>query len=943
MPKTSTYRDSLNLPKTSFGMKANLVQREPQFQKQWAQGNLYDQIRSARQGASRYLLHDGPPYANGDIHMGHLINKVLKDIVVKYKTMTGHDSPYLPGWDCHGLPIEHKVMQELGDEAASMDRMQIRHRCRKYAQKYVKTQSKQFQRLGVFGDFESPYLTMSRDYEAGIIEVFAGLTRQGLVYKQLKPVHWSIANQTALAEAELEYEQHDSPSVYVNFNCVDGTSLPGVDDRLTREFNLMIWTTTPWTLPANLAVAVHPDYRYALVQYQKGGRPLRSLIATDLVESVMNAGGIGEYKLVNDSISGASLVGIEYTLPIRTGSGKVVAADYVTLEDGTGLVHTAPGHGHDDYLTGLRHGLEIYCPVRNDGSFDDTVPDWLNGLNVWEANPEIIANLEKYGALFHTAQIKHSYPHDWRSKTPTIFRATEQWFVAVDKTLAEGPAKGKTLRQLALEQIDRVHWVPAWGQSRIVGMIENRPDWCISRQRSWGVPVPVFYQPNGEALLTEESVMRVAKHFQQHGADSWFTHSPSQILGDDFNANGVDSEQLSKETDILDVWFESGSSWKSVCGAQNWSVPVELYLEGSDQHRGWFQSSLLCALGTISEPPYKTVLTHGFVVDAQGYKMSKSSGNVVSVQDEVQKYGADVLRLWVASVNYQDDVRTSDSLIGQLQDAYRKVRNTIRFLLGNLQDFDPGKHRVKPIDYTSIDRWADLQVQHLLADCRTAYEQFQLHRAFSEIHSFCTVTMSSIYLDVLKDRMYCDPIDSPSRRSGQTVMYDAATALITLLAPVLVHTAEEAYASIDPKPQNVGSVHLAEIPHPADDRFDAEFEYQWQRLISIRDDVLAQLEGLRQEEIIGNSLEARVTLTSDDSVLLDLLNSYREVLPEPLLVSDVQVIESGTADDSYATGSAEPKLKLLAVQTEAGKCARCWRYVADPNEQLCPRCDAVVG
>jgi isoleucyl-tRNA synthetase len=796
--KTKGYRDTLNLPKTGFSMKANLVQREPQLRKEWAKENIYAKTREARSGAPLYILHDGPPYANGDIHMGHVINKVLKDLVVKYKTMAGFDAPYVPGWDCHGLPIESKVVTELGDKVRDMSKIEIRKLCYKYASKYVKVQSKQFQELGIFGDFENPYLTFKPSYEAGILQVFAELVDKGLVYKQLKPIHWSIGCETALAEAELEYKDVSSPSIFVNFHVAKESAGRLVELGLVKQPEaedekvcFMIWTTTPWTLAANLAIAVHPYLDYTAISYEKDGQDFISIVATERIDAVVSAGKLkdGQYSVGEKTVRGSELEGLRYEHPFVENNPTdkdaymVILANYVTTEDGTGLVHTAPGHGLEDYMSGQKHDLAVYSPVMDDGRYDSTVPSWLRGRNVLEVDAVVNNDLKEKGLLFVQGEITHSYPHCWRSKGPVIFRATEQWFIGVDKEL---PGVGKSLRDLALQSVKDVEWIPGWGEKRIAGMLESRPDWCISRQRSWGLPLPVFVNAGGQALLTKESVLAVAKHVAERGSNSWFTDSPRQILGEDFKLpEGFVLDELGKEENIFDVWFESGCSWHSVCVKEaGWLVPVDLYLEGSDQHRGWFQLSLLPGLGATGKAPFTRVLTHGFTVDEKGMKQSKSLGNYVNAQDEIAKYGSDILRLWVASVNYQEDVRCNDEIIGRTQDAYRKIRNTLRYLLGNINDFDPNEMSVGYDEMFEIDKWAMQQLQKLIANVTEAYDNFVFHKVFSLLYNFCTVEMSSIYMDVLKDRMYCDAADSPSRRSAQTAMFNILDSVVRMLTPI---------------------------------------------------------------------------------------------------------------------------------------------------------------
>ena len=974
--KAKGYRDTLNLPRTSFSMKANLVQREPQLRKGWAKKNIYGEIRKARKGAPLYILHDGPPYANGDIHMGHVINKVLKDLVVKYKTMAGFDAPYVPGWDCHGLPIESKVMTELGAQVREMSKPDIRKVCKKYASKYVKIQSRQFQELGIFGDFENPYLTFMPGYEAGVLEVFAELVGKGLAYKQLRPIHWSIGCETALAEAELEYKDISSPSIYVNFPAAKESIGRLVELGLvsTKEFSaenaenaekeiinnqlprvcFMIWTTTPWTLAANLAIAVHPNLEYVTISYEKGGQGFVSVVAKECVEAVVAAGGLkeGQYTVSKKSIKGKNLEGLRYEHPFVENNPTdkdaymIILADYVTTQDGTGLVHTAPGHGLEDYVSGQKCGMAIYSPVMDDGRYDDTVPDWLRGKNVLEVDSVVNNHLQEKGLLFAQGEIVHSYPHCWRSKGPVIFRATEQWFISVDKELpprllGEDKSGGKSLRDLALERVKEIKWIPAWGQKRIEGMLESRPDWCISRQRSWGLPLPVFVDSRGQTLLTRESVLAVAKHISEKGSDSWFTDSVREILGKDFKLpEGFSFDDLQKEENIFDVWFESGCSWYSVAKKAGWPVPVDLYLEGSDQHRGWFQLSLLPALGATGKEPFKGVLTHGFTVDEKGLKQSKSLGNYVNAQEEVAKYGADVLRLWVASVNYQEDIRCNDELIRRTQDAYRKIRNTLRFLLGNIDDFDPNAESVAYDDMFEIDKWAMQQLQKLIANVRAAYENFVFHRVFSLLYNFCTVEMSSIYMDVLKDRLYCDAADSLPRRSAQTAMHRILDCLVRMLAPVLVHTAEEAWAAM--KSPSVmrdayceESVHLAEMPK-VDDSIDFKgAESRWQKIMGLRDEVLRVLEGLRQEKKIASNQEASVTINCDDEDAGVLNELGLEQFAALCIVSEVKLQKD--------TG----EMTVAAQKSSSKKCQRCWNYWpsvgAESNHpDLCNRCISIV-
>ncbi|MFA5293401.1 MAG: isoleucine--tRNA ligase [Phycisphaerae bacterium] len=937
------YSKTLNLPKTNFAMKANLTQREPAQRKAWDKMEIYKKILDSKADSPQYTLHDGPPYANGDIHMGHVINKVLKDIVIKYKTMSGFKAPYVPGWDCHGLPIEAKVFTELGEKAKTMSKLEIRKLCKQYASKYVKLQSKQFKDLGIFGDFENPYLTLKPQYEAGICEVFAELVGKGLVYKQLKPIHWSVGCQTALADAELEYEDITSPSIFVNFpatkDSIDKLKSLGLAGGDGGDVCFMIWTTTPWTLAANLAIAANPDLDYKAVSYFQNGRKFTSIIAQARLEAVVAVGKLENYTASEKTVKGSDLVGLRYQHPFveKNPTDKdaylVISANFVTTEDGTGLVHTAPGHGVEDYVAGQQNKLAVYSPVMDDGCYDDTVPAWLCGKNVLKVDKEVNECLKTKGLLFSEGQITHSYPHCWRSRMPVIFRATDQWFISVDRPMPDG----KNLRQLALERIPKVKWIPSWGEKRITGMLESRPDWCISRQRCWGMPIPVFYNSEGKTLLTKESVLAVSAHIRQKGSDSWFIDSPKEILGEDFKLPaGFGFEDLQKEENIFDVWFESGCSWFSVAKQAGWPVPVDLYLEGSDQHRGWFQLSLLPALGVTGMEPFKTVLTHGFTVDAEGRKQSKSLGNYVNAQEEITKYGSDILRLWVSSVNYQEDMRCSDTLIARLQDAYRKIRNTIRYLLGNISDFDPATNSVSYDKMFEIDRWAVQQLQKLIGEVTSAYENFLFHKVYTLVYNFCSIEMSSIYMDLLKDRLYCDGKDSPSRRSAQTAMYSILDALARLLAPVLAHTAEEIYESIGVKSEKAESVHLLSMPK-VDKSIDwQKEEHKWEKLMSLRDEVLKELEGLRQKQAIASNQESSVIISTDDGELIGIVEQFGvKNFAALCIVSEIKL------------NKEKSEKPISAEKSPHQKCARCWNYwpsVGKDAEQpeLCSRCGEVV-
>jgi len=889
------YKDTLNLPKTDFAMKANLTQREPEIQKRWAKENLYKQIRDKSNGNEKYIFHDGPPYANGPIHLGHLLNKVLKDIVVRSKTMEGYDVDFIPGWDCHGLPIEHKVLKELGDEAKDYTRLKIRNKCRSYADKFVRMQAKQMQRLGTTGNYENPYLTMVPEFESGVLNVFADLVETGLVYRDLKPVHWSIENQTALADAELEYHDKQDKSIYVLFEIESGSNFPVSLNAGADNNYLMIWTTTPWTLPANLAVTVAPNGDYGNYQFELNGKIINVIIVDTLAENIFKKAEIKDFKKIG-SCKGNELTenGIAYHHPFIDKKGRVVSAEYVTFEDGTGLVHTAPGHGVEDYQTGLKEGLEIYCPVKADGTFDDTAPEWLSGIDVWNGNELVIDNLKENERLFFVEEYLHSYPHDWRSKTPTIFRATEQWFIAVDKPYGDN---NKKLRENALECIENsVRFYPEWGRNRFRGMLESRPDWCISRQRSWGLPIPAFTNEDGKTLLTPATVRLISEKIKNKGSNIWFLEEPAQLLDNyeptvDPHAPGWLKENpqlikngLSKGMDIFDVWFESGSSWNSVLKARNIGYPADLYLEGSDQHRGWFQLSLLPALGATGEAPFKAIFTHGFMVDAQGKKMSKSGGNALEVDEILKTHGADVCRWWVSTLKFANDIKVDWEFFKVAADEYRKVRNTIRFLLGNISDFDITKNKIEftEEDKVSIDYWAYAKLTKFVNETREAYSNLDYKRASELIFSFCYDTLSAVYMVAVKDRLYCDKADSRRRRRTQTVLYAISDSLIKLLAPILVHTADEAYLSLTGK----ANIHIQDFPLVE----NIDLDSSWNEIIEIREKSLKELEEAK-ERGISNPLDAGIIINLEKSIYVKL-KPYEEDLADLCGVSRFN-IENG--------------------------------------------------
>jgi isoleucyl-tRNA synthetase len=903
------YKQSLNLPKTGFPMKANLAQNEPQTQKRWAAQGLYERIQEARAGKDRFVFHDGPPYANGSIHAGHLLNRVLKDLVVRSRIMMGQDCPFVPGWDCHGLPIEHRVLTELQEKGKlealndlpdDSRRMAIRRECQKYAAKYQKLQARQMLRLLTLADFENPYLTMRPEYEVAALEVFATLVGQGLVYRDLKPVHWSIANQTALAEAELEYRDRVDPSVYVAFDALDPAVVGhAFDVEVDEPVGFLIWTTTPWTLPANLLIAVHKDLKYSLVRL--GDRLL--VVADGLVDAVCRAADADAKKL--GETVGFNLVDMRYRHPLTDRAfpdraGRIVAADYVTLEDGTGLVHTAPGHGHDDYLTGLAEGVEIYTPVLDDGTFDDTVPEWLQGVSVWDANETVPDRLRDSGHLIAAADYEHSYPHDWRSKTPVIFRGTEQWFVAVDR---EMPRDGKSLRGAALEASHNgIRFIPEWGKKRLAGMLESRPDWCISRQRSWGLPIPSFRTEDGEVFLTAASVRAVAATIAREGSDAWFQHPATELLAeydpasDPHAPHDLDIGSLTKMYDIFDVWFESGSSWSEPMVERGGGFPVDLYLEGSDQHRGWFQSSLLCGLGAKGMPPYKALLTHGFMVDRHGHKMSKSTGNALDVEELLKDFGADVCRWWVSSLAFENDMKVDMEYFKLAGESYRKVRNTLRFMLSNLSDFEPSLAvPLESLEPTTLDAYALTRATELRSRVLDAYEQFDFRRAHLLLFDFCNDTLSSFYLDALKDRLYCDQPDSERRRSAQSVMWKLTELLAVLLAPILPHTTDETWRALH---GDDSCVHLETAP-----RVFGNAAPQWERFETVRTAAKKALE----DSDIENPLDAGLVLPDPDGSLASLSAD----LADAIGVSRIRLVPEG-------------EIEVLDLRDQP-RCERSWR------------------
>ncbi|HVE71149.1 MAG TPA: isoleucine--tRNA ligase [Thermoanaerobaculia bacterium] len=915
MAESSDYKKTLNLPQTTFAMKANLPQNEPKRLEHWRGMNLYQRIREKSAGRPKFVLHDGPPYANGRIHIGHALNKTLKDIVVKSRTMLGFDSPYVPGWDCHGLPIEHAVNKELGSKRAQMTSAEIRRTCRQFAAKYVDVQREDFIRLGVFGDWDHPYTTMSFDFEADIAGALGRFFETGAVYKGVKPVHWCTYDQSALAEAEVEYREHTSPSVYVRFRLTDD-SVTALDLPIEKPLYAVIWTTTPWTLPANLAIAVKPDYDYTVVEHEDANW----ILASDLVDTVTKKFGWTDWK-AGKVFKGLAFEHLKYRHSFIQREGLFVLGDYVTLEAGTGLVHTAPGHGADDFNTGRRYGLEIYTPVNHRGEFTPDVPFWA-GTHVFKANPQIVQHLKDQGVLVHGEQITHSYPHCWRCKNPVIFRGTEQWFVSMDET---------GLRQKALAEIDKVKWVPAWGRERIYGMIENRPDWVISRQRLWGVPITVLYcEQCNETVTSPELFAKVTGIFREEGADAWYERPPADFHDQPCVKCG--GTAFRKETDILDVWFDSGCTHLAVLKRrEDLEWPTDVYLEGHDQHRGWFHSSLLVGTAIEGGAPYREVVTCGFILNEAGDKMSKSAGNALSPQDVFKQNGADILRLWVSVSDYTTDILFGPQILSRTSEAYRKIRNTARFLLANLNDFDPATDTV-PLDRLQpLDKWILDRAARAVSRCRTAYEEYEFHGVYHRMLELCTVDLSQIYLDASKDTMYCDAPASPERRSAQTAMYEVLRGLVTVIAPILSFTADEIYEAMPGEKR--ASVHLDEIPKMESTLTPTEAE-EWARVLRLRDAVLPVLEKARAAKQIGQSLEADVTLRGNVQTSIDLARLF--------IVSHVDVVADSGGETVDVEGFGPVGITWSPARGK--KCGRCWQYreeVADDGG-LCDRCQRVI-
>jgi isoleucyl-tRNA synthetase len=933
------WKDTVNLPRTDFPMKANLPTSEPDTLARWAALDLYGKIRARRTGAPKFVLHDGPPYANGDIHLGTALNKILKDVVVKSRSMAGFDAPYVVGYDCHGLPIELKVDRELGPKKRDLSVAEFCRACRAYAERFVGTMTSQFQRLGILGTWDEPYLTMDFRYQAAIARTFGQFVERGLVYKGKKPVHWCIHCRTALAEAEVEYEDHSSPSIYVEFPLAPdgGTQLAARVPALAgRDVSVLIWTTTPWTIPSNLAIAFHPEFDYAA--YDVDGR---AIIVAEGLAGRVSAAVQRPFGEPIAKMKGADLEHIRFRHPLYERDSVGVLGDYVTLDAGTGAVHTAPGHGADDFNTGMRYGLDIYAPVGPAGHFLDEV-ELFGGMRVFDANPKVEEALKARGRLWHREAFVHQYPHCWRCHNPVIFLATSQWFIAMDKQVRL--EQGQTLREAAIDQVDNhVRWIPTWGHDRIYNMLKSRPDWCISRQRAWGVPIPaVDCTKCGEAIVTPELVARSAAVFERFGADAWYERDTSEFVPPGLTCSKCGGTTFEREMNILDVWFDSGSSHVAVLSVRpELTWPADMYLEGSDQHRGWFQSSLLVGLGTRGRAPYRQVLTHGFLIDVDGKKMSKSIGNTILPQDVIKQSGADILRLWIAMSDYREEIRVSKEILARVVEAYRKIRNTLRYLLANLYDFDPPADRLPVDQLEEVDQYILARYASVAEQILSAYEEYDYGTICQTINAFTTGDLSAFYADVSKDRLYTFAARSRERRSAQTAMYVMADGLTRLLAPILSFTADELWRYLPGRDGE--SVHMSVFPAAEELKAlrNQELLGRWSRLTALRERVVAQIEPLRKDKQIGSSLQAKVVLSAGDGDLA-FLEAYTDQLPMLFIVSEVELRASN--------GSSEPRSD---TQVEIGratgvKCDRCWRYVPSVSQDpewagLCDRCQHAMA
>jgi isoleucyl-tRNA synthetase len=935
-------KSTINLPKTGFSMKANLPQNEPKMLERWEQMGIYERIRQARAGQAKYVLHDGPPYTSGPIHLGTAMNKCLKDFIVKSKNMAGFDAPYVPGWDCHGLPIEIKVDKELGGKKLQMRPTDVRAECRKYAQKFLDLQRQQFKRIGVFGRFDRPYATMNPQYESVVLSTFFSFYENGFVYKGLRAVYWCMHDETALAEAEVEYENHTSPTVWVKYPLLDDPA--DIDTALAgKKVSTIIWTTTPWTLPASMAVAFHPDEEY--VALESGGEVY--IVASKLAKDAAAKCGLADPRELAH-FPGRKLERLNFQHPFLDRKVLGVLADYVTMDAGTGVVHTAPSHGAEDFITGVKYGLDVTSNVDEKGILRNGLPEY-NGKRVWDANQPIIDLVKSRGALLHTEKTEHSYPHCWRCHNPVIFRATEQWFISMETPMPGGRGKDDTLRSRTLHDIKSVKWDPAWGEERMSNMIETRPDWCISRQRVWGVPIAVFLCEGCGKPLNDPAINRkVVELFARSGADSWFTSEPDSIVPAGTKCPHCGGAKFEKETDIFDVWLESGASYLALIAdepAHQYPWPSDLYLEGGDQYRGWFQSSLLCAMGARGTPPYRGVVTPGWTLDEKGQALSKSRGNDVDPVDIASRLGGEIVRFWTASVDFREDVVGSEALMQRVGENYKKIRNTFRYILSNLYDFDPAKDAVRFEEMEELDQYMLRQTGAFAADVRNGYDEFAFHKIYHRVNHFCIVDLSAFYFDVLKDRLYISAPKSHARRSAQTAIWHIGEALVRLLAPIMTFTCEEIWGYLPPIAGREESVHLALFPSPqeigkrADSKSSAsQSDDDWSSLRSVRDVVLKALEEARNNKLIGTGLEARVYLTASEP-LYSVLKRYEGQLRYLFIVSAVKLAQGG--------GNGTDAVQVEVARADGAKCERCWNYsiyVGDDANypSVCERCSAVL-
>ncbi|WLR52267.1 isoleucine--tRNA ligase [Bacillus tianshenii] len=913
------YKDTLLMPKTKFPMRGNLPNREPEMQKQWEEMNIYEEVQKRTEGRPLFVLHDGPPYANGDIHMGHALNKILKDMIVRYKSMAGFQAPYVPGWDTHGLPIETALTKNKKVDRKKMSVAEFRQKCAEYAYEQIDRQREQFKRLGVRGDWENPYITLTKDYEAQQIKVFGEMAKKGFIYKGKKPVYWSPSSESALAEAEIEYQDKRSPSIYVAFDVTDGKGVLSGDEKF------IIWTTTPWTIPANLGIAVHPELDYSIVEVDG----VKYVVASALVEELTETLEWNNLKVVN-TLKGASLQHVVAKHPFYERESLVMLGEHVTTDAGTGCVHTAPGHGEDDFIIGKQNGLDVLCPVDEKGYMTAEAPGF-EGLFYDEANKPITEKLEEAGALLKLNFITHSYPHDWRTKKPTIFRATSQWFASI-----------KDFREDLIQAVRDVKWVPKWGETRLYNMIKDREDWCISRQRAWGVPIPVFYGENNQPIITDETIAHVSDLFREHGSNIWFEWEAKDLLPEGFTSEHSPNGTFTKETDIMDVWFDSGSSHQAVLEErEELQRPADLYLEGSDQYRGWFNSSLSTGVAVTGKSPYKGILSHGFALDGDGRKMSKSLGNVVIPNKVMKQLGADILRLWVSSVDYQADVRISDDILKQVAETYRKIRNTFRFLLGNLSDFDPSKNAVAFDQLGEVDQYMLVKLNKLIDRVKHAYDEYEFASIYHDVHNFCTIDLSSFYLDIAKDVLYIQAEDDKARRSIQTVLHETLLALVKLVAPILTHTADEVWAYIPGVEEK--SVQLVDMPEKVTLHVDESLEAKWDKFMDVRDDVLKALENARNEKVIGKSLTASIKLYPDaeTKAMLEGINDLEKLF----IVSGCEI-----AGEKQNAPEQAQQLETLAVEVQPAEgetCERCWVVSTtvgndDKHPTLCASCAEIV-